>query len=162
MNKSKTQGTRRFHNGHRGMLVFLLAVASSWTAFAAACPKTQPKIPQALIDLEHNWAKALENKDAGAVACILAPEFVDTAPDGEVRNREQTLAAIAQRKNSTNELRDLSVTMLDNAAVVHGANHVLDASGREIAVVRFTDVFAYRNGVWKAVSGHESVVTQKP
>ena len=126
----------------------MLLLASAAT-FAADCPiAKQPKTQQALIDLEHNWAKALEKKDAATVACILATEFVDTTPDGELRNREQTLAAIAKRGETTNELHDLSVTMLGDAAVVHGVNHVRDKSGTEVAMVRFTDVFAYRAGQW--------------
>ena len=130
-------------------------------AALAACPtEKQPKTQQALIDLEQRWAKALQQKDADAVGCILAGEFVDTGVEGEVRHRKETLAAIAQRKDNTNELRDLTVTLLGDVAIVHGANHVRDKSGKELAVVRFTDVFAYRAGQWKAVSGHESLVAQ--
>jgi ketosteroid isomerase-like protein len=159
--KSTTQRTRRQHGGRRGILVAVVAALLASSAFAAECPAAkQPKTQQALIDLERDWAKALERKDAAVVACILAPEFVDSTPDGELRNREQTLAAIAQRKDNSNELQDLSVTMLGEAAVVHGVNHVRDSSGKEVAVVRFTDVFAYRGGQWKAVSGHETLVAQ--
>lgn len=137
------------------------ALMASAVAAPAECPATkQPKTQQALIDLERDWAQALEKKDVAAVACILAPEFVDTGVDGEVHNRQQALAAIAQRKDNTNELRDLTVTMLGDAAVVHGANHVRDQAARELAIVRFTDVFAYRAGQWKAVSGHESLVVR--
>jgi len=141
-------------------LVVIGAVAASLPAVAAECStEKQPKTQQALIDLEHQWAKALEKKDAAAVGCILAPEFVDTTADGEKRNREQALAAIAKRKDTTNTLSDLTVTLLGEVAIVHGANHVKDKSGKEMAVVQFTDVFSYRGGQWKAVSGQESVIS---
>ena len=140
------------------MLAVVMSLAT--TTLAADCPTAkQPKTQQALIDLEHQWAKALENKDAAAVGCMLAPEFVDTTADGEKRNREQALAAIAKRKDYTNELSDLKVTLRGDVATVHGANHVKDKSGKEVAVVEFTDVFSYRGGRWKAVSGQERVVS---
>ena len=143
----------------RFALVALLLTSTA--SLAVDCPAAkQPKTQQALIDLEHDWAKALEKKDAATVACILAAEFVDTTPEGEVRNREQTLAAITRRHETTNNLQDLSVTMLGDVAVVHGSNLVRDSAGLGIAMVRFTDVFAYRAGRWKAVSGHESLVPQ--
>lgn len=141
------------------LVIVVGSVLACSSALAADCPaRKQPKTQQALIDLEHDWAKALQKKDAAAVGCILAPEFVDTGVDGEVRHRQEVLASIAQRKDTTNTLEDLAVTMLDDVAVVHGANHVRDRSGKEVAVVRFTDVFAYRDGQWKAISGHESLV----
>jgi hypothetical protein len=38
---------------------------------------------------------------------------------------------------------------------------VLDASGKEIARVRFTDVFVYRDGRWQAVAGHETLMPEE-
>ena len=144
------------------MPVVLVVIIAAAPMFAADCPATsQPKTQQALIEIERNWAKALEKKDAAAVACILAPEFVDTGVDGVEHNREQTLAAIAQRKDNTNDLRDLNVTMLPEVAIVHGTNHVRDKAGKEVAVVQFTDVFSYRGGQWKAVSGHENTMAKQ-
>ena len=38
---------------------------------------------------------------------------------------------------------------------------VLDASGKVIARVRFTDIFVYRDGRWQAVAGHETLITEE-
>ena len=126
---------------------------------AASCPTApQPRSQQALVDLEHRWAQALERRDSAAIDCFLAPEFVDTDVNGELHDRAEVLAAVAGRKLSLNHLEDLTVTLAGGAAVVHGVNRVTDQNGKELARVRFTDVFIYRDGQWKAISGHETLV----
>jgi hypothetical protein len=35
----------------------------------------------------------------------------------------------------------------------------VDAQGKTVARVRFTDVYVYRDGRWQCVAGHESMVT---
>ena len=64
--------------------------------FSAACPAGQGKNEAALIQLEQNWAKALERHDAETVGCILADEFEDADVDGRIHNREQVLAHAAK------------------------------------------------------------------
>src|SRR6266404_5847465 len=138
--------------------LFLFTFSCASPAFAACLAAKQPKTAEALISIEHRWAKALEGKDADAVACLLAPEFMDSDPDGNLRDRLQTLAAIAQRKPGSNQLDELKVAISGDTAVVHGINRVLDAQGKERARVRFTDTFVYRDGQWRALAGHESLV----
>jgi hypothetical protein len=37
---------------------------------------------------------------------------------------------------------------------------LVDASGKVVARVRFTDVFTYRDGRWQALAGQESLVPE--
>lgn len=136
----------------------MVALALCGGVFAACPSNKQPKTEQALIALEHRWAKALEQHDADTVACLLAPEFMDSDPDGALRDRAALLAAIPARPAGSNRLDELKVVISGDAGVVHGINHVLDAAGHERARVRFTDTFIYRAGRWLAVAGHESLV----
>src|SRR3954468_4844643 len=67
-----------------------LALAACALLFAgdafAACPTNkQPKSAPALVEIEQRWARALQNKDGEAVACLLAPEFMDTDPEGTLK-----------------------------------------------------------------------------
>jgi hypothetical protein len=138
------------------LLVVLLAVASS--AYAADCPKNQPKTEAALIELEQNWAAALSRKDAAAVACLLADEFEDADVDGSLHSRSQTLEHIPGRKPGVNHLSEMRAHVEGNAGFTRGLATLVDASGKVVARVRFTDVFTYRDGRWQALAGHESLL----
>jgi uncharacterized protein YfaT (DUF1175 family) len=126
----------------------------------AECPK-QTKTEQALVELEHRWAKALEQRDSSVIDCILAPEFTDSSATGQLYARQQVLGALPTRKASFNHLQELHATVLGDAGMVRGVNRVTDAAGHELARVRFTDVFAYRDGRWQAIAGQETLVQEK-
>ena len=139
-------------------LVVVLALAFS--AFAADCPKNQPQTEAALIELERNWASALSRKDAAAVACMVADEFEDADVDGSLHSRSQMLEHIPQRKAGTNQLSEMRAHVEGNSGFVRGLNTVIDASGKVVARVRFTDVFTYRDSRWQALAGHETLLRE--
>ena len=138
------------------LLAVLLAVASS--AYAADCPKNQPKTEAALIELEQNWAAALSRKDAAAVACLLADEFEDADVDGSLHSRSQTLEHIPGRKPGVNHLSEMRAHVEGNSGFTRGLATLVDGSGKVVARVRFTDVFIYRDRRWQALAGHESLL----
>ena len=138
------------------LVVIFLALALS--AFAADCPKDQPKTEAALIDLEQNWAAALSRKDADAVACLVADEFEDADVDGSLHSRSQMLQHVPQRKPGTNHLSELRAHVECNFGFTRGLATLVDASGKIVARVRFTDIFTYRDGRWQALAGQESLV----
>jgi ketosteroid isomerase-like protein len=137
------------------MLLFV-----SLNALAADCPKNQPKTQAALIALENTWADALSRKDTDAVACLLSDEFEDADVDGSLKTRAETLAHIPQRKPGTNHLSEMRAHVEGNFGFTRGLAELVDASGKVIARVRFTDVFTYRDGRWQALAGHESLLSQ--
>ena len=137
------------------MLLFV-----SLNALAADCPKNQPKTEATLIALENTWADALSRKDADAVACLLSDEFEDADVDGSLKTRAQTLANIPNRKPGTNHLSEMRAYVEGNFGFTRGLAELVDASGKVIARVRFTDVFTYRDGRWQALAGHESLLSQ--
>jgi len=127
-------------------------------AFAVDCPKDQPKTEAALIELEQNWAAALNRKDTNAVSCMVADEFEDADVDGSLHTRSQTLAGVPKRKPNTNRLSDLRAHVEGNMGFTRGLNTITDASGKVVARVRFTDVFTYRDSRWQALAGHETLL----
>lgn len=140
---------------------FLIATSGllvSLCAFGADCPKDQPKTEAALIELEQNWAAALNRKDAGAVSCMVADEFEDADVDGSLHARSQTLAGIPKRRPNANRLSDLRAHVEGNMGFTRGLNTIVAASGKVVARVRFTDVFTYRDGRWQALAGHETLL----
>lgn len=138
-----------------------LALCLCLPAFAADCPKNQPKTDATLIALEQTWADALNRKDAAAVACLVADEFEDVDVDGSLHARAETLAKIPNRKpGRTNRLTELRAHVEGNMGYTRGLNEILDADGKVVARVRFTDIFTYRDGRWQALAGHESLLSE--
>jgi ketosteroid isomerase-like protein len=141
------------------ILALFLLLASP--LFAADCPK-HAKTPDALVEIEHTWAKSLETHDAAALACILADEFEDYSANGAVYSRSQVLEYLPQRKPSHNELSDIHPHVNGDMGYVRGLNTVILPDGTVKAKVRFTDIFNYRDDRWVAVAGQEALVEETP
>ena len=140
------------------LTLLALLLAFPLGANAADCPKNQPKTEGALLELEQNWAAALSRKDADAVACMLAEEFEDADVDGSLHSRSQTLEGVPHRKPGVNHLSEMHAHVEGNAGFTRGLATLVDADGKVVARVRFTDVFVYRDGRWQALAGHESLL----
>ena len=129
-------------------------------ALAADCPKHQPKTEAALLELEQNWAQALNRHDAAAVACMVADEFEEADVDGSLHTRTQMLEHIPHRKPGSNRLTQMRAHAEGSFGFVRGLNEVLDPSGKAVARVRFTDIFTFRDGRWQAIAAHETLLSE--
>lgn len=145
---------RRF-NPVPGLLILLLLPLSS---YASTCAHGQAREERVLIQLEETWAKALDQHDAQMIGCILADEFQDADVNGAVHDRSDMLARAAQPRHGVNRLEDLHAHIYGHAGFVRGLNRVVDAQGKIVATVRFTDIFVYRDTRWQAVAGQETLV----
>lgn len=143
---------------HLDVKILILALALSLSALAADCQKNQPKTETALLELEQTWAQALGRHDADTVACMVAGEFEDADVDGSLHTRTQMLAHIPQRKPGSNHLTEMRAHVEGSFGFVRGLNEILDPAGKIVARVRFTDIFAYRDGRWQALAGHETLL----
>jgi ketosteroid isomerase-like protein len=140
------------------ILIVPIVLLSSLSALADRCPKNQPKTEAALFELEQNWARALDRRDADTVACMVADEFEDADVDGSLHTRSQMLAHIPQRKPGSNHLTEMRGHVEGNFGYVRGLNEILDPSGKVVARVRFTDIFTYRDERWQALAGQETLL----
>ena len=138
-------------------LLWTLALCSA--AYAAPCPTAQVKDGGALVAAEQNWARSLEHQDTATLGCILADEFEDAGPDGKLTSRATTLAKAAEHRAVHHELSDLHSHVQGEFGYIRGQAAAIDAQGKTVARVRFTDVYAYRDGRWQCVAGHESMMT---
>ena len=146
--------------GVKILTLLTLPLALALSAFAADCPKNQPKTEAALIELEQNWAAALSRKDADAVACMLATEFEDADVDGSLHTRIETLEHIPNKKPGVNHLSEMRAHVEGDSGFTRGLATLVDGSGKVVARVRFTDIFVYRGGRWQALAGQESLLSQ--
>jgi ketosteroid isomerase-like protein len=128
-------------------------------AYAAPCPAGQAKDESALVQIEKTWAGALEQRDVATLGCILANEFEDADPDGKLTDRAMTLAKAANHPAVRHELSELRAHVNGDFGYIRGLATAVDAQGKVMFRVRFTDVYAYREGRWQCVAGHESLVT---
>ncbi len=93
-------------------------------------------------------------------SCILAKEFQDADPNGKLHDRAETLAQIPHRRPGKNVLSELDPHVFGDSGYVRGLNTVLDAQGKTLARVRFTDIFVYRDQRWLAVAGQETLLPE--
>jgi predicted GNAT superfamily acetyltransferase len=126
--------------------------------WAAPCPAGQSKDASVLVQIEQSWASALEKKDAATLGCLLAEEFQDVDPQGNISDRATTLAKAADHRPMHNELFELTPRVYGDFGYIRGLATATDAQGKITARVRFTDVYIYREGRWQAVAGQESML----
>lgn len=129
-------------------------------AVAAPCATGEAKDDAALIQAEQRWARALEQRDTASLNCILANEFEDAGPDGTLTNRATVLAKAAERPALHHTLSDLRAHVEGDFGYVRGLATAVDAQGKIVARVRFTDIYVYRKGRWQCVAGQESMLTK--
>ncbi|MGH9524614.1 MAG: nuclear transport factor 2 family protein [Terriglobales bacterium] len=128
-------------------------------ATPSAAKQSSASVERAIQELEMKWLDALVRRDQAAVAEILAPEFHDTTMTGQVRNREQALAAVLDPvlPELQRSFGRMDIHSYDGRfAVVNG---IVLVSGNGIAAARvaFTDVFVLRDGKWQAVAAQENL-----
>jgi hypothetical protein len=126
--------------------------------WAAPCPAGQNKDGGALVHIEQTWASALEKNDAATLGCLLAEEFQDVDPQGNISDRVTTLAKAADHRPTHNELTELTPRVYGDFGYIRGLATATDAQGKIVAKVRFTDVYIYRDRRWQAVAGQESML----
>jgi hypothetical protein len=129
-------------------------------AYAEPCPTAQIKDGSALVEAEQTWARSLEHQETAALGCILADEFEDAGPDGNLTDRATTLAKAAEHRAVHHELSDLHPHVQGDFGYIRGQAAAVDAQGKVVARVRFTDVYAFREGRWQCVAGHESIMSE--
>jgi len=110
-----------------------------------------------VLAVEHAWVEAAARGDAHALGGILAPDFVHTNYRGQMFSRSQVLATLARRSSMMETTSDHSVQISGDVAVVHGLNTVT-AGGKVVIRLRYTDVYAKRNGMWFALCAQETPV----
>ena len=114
-----------------------------------------------MVQIENAWARALDQHDTNALGCILADEFEDAGPDGKLTDRSSTLAKVGTSRPVHHELSDLHAHVHGDFAYIRGVADAIDAQNKA-SRVRFTDIYAYRDGRWQCLAGHESVVAATP
>lgn len=108
-----------------------------------------------MIDLEQRWLNSEDNP--GALAEILADDFIHVLPSGLITKTEQLeyMRTHSFRQSQTKKhFEHLNVRTFGDAGVVDGVVVAISDDGKVRKTV-FSDVFAYRHGSWRAVNAQE-------
>jgi len=109
---------------------------------------------QALLALNEDYVRSVQQSDVARFEQILADDFLATLADGSVLNRAEFLTHTAKPSTVSNiAAHDVNVRLMGDFAIVHARTTFAFADGRP-GDGRYTDVWARRNGRWLAVAAH--------
>jgi ketosteroid isomerase-like protein len=137
--------------------LFLLASAA-WSQDKGAGGTTE----KAVAALEQKWLESQKTNNPDLVAPLLADKFVNTASDGKVTSKAESLASAKATKYESVDYGDLKITAFGDTAIATGDFKAkgTDPSGKPLDVhERFTDTWVKGpNGQWECVASHQSPV----
>jgi len=134
------------------------AVAAGVIAAALCGPShAQLRAKADVIQAERTWVAALEQRDAASLERLLAADFIDTDWRGRLHAKAEVLQGLAERPRRKIELSALAVSLYGDIAIVRGRSVTRPIADGPSTRVRFTDVFAWRAGAWRAVSAQETL-----
>ena len=109
-----------------------------------------------IITLENRRIEAMINQDTQALDEILAEDLSYTHSTARVETKAEFISSVTSGRTQYRSMErdDVRVRRYGDTAVVTGhANVHVDANGREIKFqIRFIDVYAKRDDVWRMVA----------
>jgi len=115
---------------------------------------------KAVAALEQQWLQSQKTNNPDLVAPLLADKFVNTASDGKVTGKADSLAAAKATKYDAVAYDGVKVTAFGGAAIATGDFKAkgTDALGNPLdAHERFTDTWVKMpNGQWQCIASHQS------
>jgi ketosteroid isomerase-like protein len=107
-----------------------------------------------LKQLNRDYIASVQNSDVRRFDEILAEEFYCSNPDGSLVDRSEFLLQTVRPVTISGlESSDVKIRLFGDVAIIHGRTTYKAADG-EAKAGRYTDVWARRNGEWRAVSAH--------
>lgn len=115
---------------------------------------------KAVADLEQQWLQSQRTNNASLVEPLLAEGFTNTASNGKVSNRSESIADAKATKYTSADYLDVKVMVFGDTAIAIGnfRGKGTDSSGKPIdANERFTDTWTKMpNGKWQCIASHQS------
>jgi len=122
-------------------------------------------VEQELIKLENESNDAWLRRDVEAYARLLADDYLETGPDGDMATKAEELALVRSTETTITAVitDDFKVRVYGDAAVVtFRLTFKKPVDGKEITgQERFTDTWIRRDGRWQCVAVHYSRIAQK-
>lgn len=112
--------------------------------------------------MEEELAQAFTTKDPEPLHRILDDEFIHTNAIGRVKTKQQTISKFHEQLSEMSFFSvsngDVHIRMYGDAAVVTGTQvqHATKNDQLIYVKLRYTSMYAKREGEWKLVAGHNS------
>ena len=115
--------------------------------------------------LERAWNQAEAKQEVKEVSALVADTLVYTDYDGSLMNKSEYMKWVAAPEQKADHLYEesLSVQVYGNAAVAAGIYRETGTNKGKHYVIRsrFTDTWIKRDGVWKCVASHSTIIPSK-
>ena len=109
-----------------------------------------------LSELNHHYVRAVQESDVRWFEEHLAPDFLNTSPDGSLVERAGFLAQIARPPGvSKLECHDVRIREMGDFAIIHAQTRYVRGDGQP-GKGRYTDIWARAGGRWRCVAAHVS------
>jgi hypothetical protein len=137
-------------------ILIIAGCALAMSAFSAprAVAADQGKVEQELMKIERSWCSASVKGDAAAIGAILADDYTDVLPTGDVTSKAQALSDAKTEKQTVCDIDMMQVRVYGDAAVVVGRTTWKSSLGN--GQYRYTDMYIRRDGRWICVASHAS------
>ena len=121
------------------------------------------KTIKTLTDIQHRLATSWVEGDREFIESVLADDWSVTDLTGRVLTREEVLREAFgsdERQVASMKIDDIRVRSFGDWAIVTGRTQAAgEYQGQTIEVkLRFTDVFAERNGRWQAIASQATLL----
>ncbi len=105
-----------------------------------------------LSELNAGYVRGVEERDPAWFERHLAPDFMNSNPDGSIVDRAGFLAQVAAGSGSSRiEAHDVLVRVLGEFAIIHARTTFETPSGAAGAA-RYTDIWSWQDGRWLCVA----------
>jgi ketosteroid isomerase-like protein len=105
-----------------------------------------------LEKLNAEYIAAVQASDTAWFEAHLAPDFLDTRPDGSLLDRRAFLQLVAKPAGiSQLAAEDVRIRLFAEVAVIHGRTTYRKPDG-SAGAGRYTDIYALRDGRWQVVA----------
>jgi len=109
---------------------------------------------QILEGLNFEYVRSVDEKDARWFDANLAPDFMNTNPDGSLVDRAGFLAQIAKGAGVSDiRAHDVMIRIMGDLAIIHATTSYKTAAGAN-GNGRYTDIWFRRDGRWICVAAH--------
>lgn len=120
---------------------------------------------QALIKIQHDWAKARIKGDSSYTRSLEAENCTVVWPDGSIVNKREDLKSMTGDIGFTEfQIADLQVRLYGDTGIVVGQGTIKAHEGKQNLLggkFVWTDTFIKQDGAWKVVASQVTPVLKK-
>jgi hypothetical protein len=147
---------------NRTVISTLLGILSLGTAVTLQAQMSMGETEKTVAAQEHQWLQSQKTNKPELLAPLLAEKFVNTAMDGKVTNKTQTLADAKATHWTSVEYENVEVIAYGDAAIATGVyiGKGTDDKGKPMDDhLRFTDTWVKMpGGKWQCAASHNSAI----